>query len=134
MFETKSRVRYVETDQMGVAHHSVYLYWFEIGRTELLKSIGYNYALLEKNGLLLPVLHVEIRYFRSLFYDEEISIRVRILKIKKFKIEFEYTLLKENGETAAIGTTTLGIVDSDFKPKEIEKNLIQKLKQFLKKE
>lgn len=91
------RVRYAESDQMQFAHHSVYIVWFEAARIELLRAIGIDYAQMEKEGFLLPVLEVCARYFSPAHFDDELSVTARLTSKPraKFRIEYEVKLGEE---------------------------------------
>jgi acyl-CoA thioester hydrolase len=91
--ESRLRVRYAETDQMGVVYHANYLIWMEIGRVELVRSIGLNYKHVEDNeGLLLSVIEVACRYIAPARYDEEIAVTTAIVKANSRSIEFAYSI------------------------------------------
>jgi len=102
--ETRVRVRYAETDQMGVVYHANYLVWMEIGRTEYGKSDGFFYSELEKEGIVMTVVEASVRYAQAARYDEEIVIRTRVMEASSRMITFGYEL--RNGERkVATGTT-----------------------------
>lgn len=106
------RVRYQETDQMGVVYHSNYFVWFEIGRTELLRSLGYNYRQLEEEGVYLPVINCEASYKSSAKYDDELVIESNIVEITGAKIIFEYKIYKkDNQDILAQGKTTHAFIN-----------------------
>ncbi len=111
------RTRYVECDPMGVVHHSSYLPWMEMGRTELLRAGGASYAELESDGVFLVVTKVEVKYRRPLKYDDLIEIRTKMDKGSKVKLHhsYEIVLIDRLGEAAdeicAIAKTELACVD-----------------------
>ncbi len=123
MSESKLTVRYAETDQMGIAHHSVYPVWYEVARTELMKKMGIQYSRLEKMGAMLPVLEVHCKYLRPVKYEDELRICTRISSMGAAKIQFEYTVYKQGSETPVNrGVTLHGWVDSDtFRPINFKK-------------
>jgi acyl-CoA thioester hydrolase len=86
------RVRYVECDAMGFAHHSAYLPWLEMGRTELLRQVGVTYAQLEAAGVLLVVTQMELKYRRPARYDDVLSLTTRVTRATRVKIEHAYEL------------------------------------------
>ncbi len=90
--QTRLRVRYAETDQMGVAYHANYLVWMEIGRVELVRSRGCNYKDLEQNGFYLAVVAVECRYLYPARYDQEIVVETEILSVNPRVVEFGYEI------------------------------------------
>lgn len=96
--ESRLRVRYKETDQMGIAHHSNYLVWFEIGRTDLCRAAGISYAEIERRGYLLVVTGISCRYRAPFRYDEEILLRTRIGSAGSRSLTFVYELYDASGE------------------------------------
>ncbi|MBT8245824.1 MAG: acyl-CoA thioesterase [Winogradskyella sp.] len=109
--ETKIRVRYGETDQMGVVYHANYASYFEVGRTEWLREYGLTYKSMEDNGIMLPVISLEIKYKNSAVYDDELTIITSIKSLPKARIEFDYELLNPSGELLATGNTVLVFID-----------------------
>jgi acyl-CoA thioester hydrolase len=103
------RVRYPEVDAMGYLHHSRYLQYFEMGRVELLRSLGYSYAELEKAGIFFAVVKVEVRYRAPARYDEELTLKTKVVKQTTVRIDHEYQLRR--GETLlAEASTTIACV------------------------
>jgi acyl-CoA thioester hydrolase len=115
------RVRYAETDQMGVAYYANYLVWFEVGRSELCRERGFRYADLEAMGYKLVVTDVHCRYRSSARYDETVIVRTRLKDANKRMITFGYQILrKDQGEEViAEGETQHICVDSDGKTKSL---------------
>lgn len=95
------RVRYPEVDGMGVVHHSHYPVWFEIGRTELMRSMGAAYADLEAGGLFMPVVEMGVHYRVPVVYDEEVDIESRIEEIGGARVRFGYRVTKVATSTSA---------------------------------
>jgi acyl-CoA thioester hydrolase len=124
---SKVAVRYAETDQMGIAHHSVYWLWFEIGRTDFLKTLGFPYAELEAQGILMAVLDVRCRYRASVVYDEELLVRTRLLDVRRLKVTFEYDLVKPDGRIAAQATTVLGCITREGRPNPLPEPVLDAL-------
>jgi len=91
--ESRTRVRYKETDQMGIAHHSNYIVWFEIGRTDLCRATGVTYRQIEEGGSLLVVVEIGCRYRSPFRYDDEVLIRTGLLELTSRKLTFAYELL-----------------------------------------
>ncbi len=89
------RVRYAETDQMKFAHHSAYIIWFEMARIELLRSMGFSYAQMEKDGVLLPVLEVSARYFKPAFFDDALRIVARFGALNKARLRIDYQVFRQ---------------------------------------
>jgi len=111
--KTKLRVRYGETDQMKYAYYGVYAQYFEVGRVELLRSLGITYRELEEMGFALPVVNYNIDYKRPAFYDDKLTIETSIHEIPKVKIVFNYKTINEKGDLLNTAETTLVFVDSD---------------------
>jgi len=122
--EIKVTVRYVETDRMGIAHHSNYPIWFEIGRTDFIKQLGISYSEMEKKGLFLPLIELKCVYKGSATYDDNITILTRIKKLTYSKLILYYEILKDGGENKLItmGETTHVWTNSDLKPININKH------------
>lgn len=95
--ESRVRVRYKETDQMGIAHHSNYIVWFEIGRTDLCRATGFPYAEIEKRGFILVVTEVSCRYRTPFRYDDEVLIRTSVASAASRAIGFAYELYDGSG-------------------------------------
>ncbi len=111
---TRIRVRFGETDKMGVVYHPNYL-----GRTEMLREAGLIYSELEKKGGALVVVEAGIRYRKSVGYDEHLQIRTRAAKVLRASLLFEYRAEKPDGTLVAEGFTRLGCVGKDMKPKRL---------------
>lgn len=101
--ESRVRVRYKETDQMGIAHHSNYIVWFEIGRTDLCRATGFSYAEIESRGFLLVVTEVGCRYRIPFRYDDEVIIRTWIAESASRSLRFRYELRDAGGVVHATG-------------------------------
>src|SRR6516165_6890973 len=108
------RVRYAETDRMGLLHHANYLVYFEQGRTELLRSQGLSYRDMEDQGFLLVLTKVQVRYRSPARYDELLTLRTTVQRTTLVKIEHRYELMRD-GLLVAEGETTLGCVDRQGK-------------------
>src|SRR6266404_7336062 len=119
------RVRYAETDRMGLLHHANYLVYFEQGRTELLRARGITYKDLEDQGYLLVLARVEVRYRSPARYDDLLTLRTTVARTTLVKIEHRYELLRD-GLVLAEGETTLGCVDREGK--------VQQLPEFLQRD
>jgi len=110
--EITIRVRYAETDRMGLLHHANYLVYFEQGRTELLRESGLAYKDLEDKGYLLVLTKVEVRYRSPARYDDLLTLRTTVLRTTAVRIDHKYEMLRE-GVLVAEGTSTLACVDRD---------------------
>ena len=110
------RVRYAETDKMGVVYHSNYVIWFEVGRVELLRQLGFEYASMEKHDdCHIPVVDLRVRYKAPALYDDEIVVRTRLANMRSSLLHFAYEVLRANDRSLlATGETTHMIVDSQF--------------------
>jgi acyl-CoA thioester hydrolase len=104
------RVRYCECDPMGVVHHTVYPVWFEMGRTELLRSSGKSYRDFEAEGVFLAVVSLNVKYRRPARYDDLVTLVTVLDDVGGVKIEHSYRL-ERDGETLVTGTTTLACLD-----------------------
>ena len=109
--EIQIRVRYGETDQMGVVYHGNYALYLEEGRIEWLRKLGISYKSMEENGIMLPVVSLNINYKKSAGYDDVINVKTQLKNIPTAKIEFEYEITNENGEIITIANTTLVFID-----------------------
>jgi acyl-CoA thioester hydrolase len=106
------RVRYPEVDAMGFVHHSRYLQYFEMGRVEMLRSLGHSYADLERQGVLFVVIRVECRYKAPARYDEELTLTTRVVKQTHVRIDHAYEL-KRGDTLLADANTTIACVDRE---------------------
>lgn len=111
------RVRYGDTDQMGFAYYAHYLRWFEIGRAEMLRSLGTSYRAVEEAGTSLPVVEAHCRYLRPARYDDLIAIETGVLKLNRASVRFGYRVVREEGgELLALGMTEHCFLDPGGKP------------------
>jgi acyl-CoA thioester hydrolase len=125
LVDVEIRVRYAETDQMGVAYYANYLVWFEVGRSELCRKRGFCYADLEAMGYKLVVTDVHCRYRNSARYDETVIVRTRLKGINKRMITFGYQILrKDNEEIIAEGETSHICVDSNGKTRSLPEKFL----------
>jgi acyl-CoA thioester hydrolase len=110
--ETILRVRYGETDQMGVVYYGNYAQYLEQGRTEWLRDMGFSYKWMEENGIHLPVVNLTIDYKHPAHYDDLITITTTLKKIPTFKIEFYYEIHNQEGQLLVIASTILVFINS----------------------
>ena len=96
--DARLRVRYAETDQMGVVYHSNYIIWFEVGRVELMRAMGYTYREMEADDLHLPVVEVRCRYKQPAKYDDDIVIRTSLQNVRESLIHFHYKVMRAGEE------------------------------------
>ena len=114
---TKTRVRYSETDQMGVVYHGNYAQFFEMGRTEWLRSIGVTYKDMEINGIILPVVSINLTFIKSALYDDILTIHTFLKKEPMVKIEFNYEIKNQLDELICTGSSVLAFMNSkNMKP------------------
>ena len=109
--EINVRVRYSETDQMGVVYHGNYAQYFEMGRVEWLRKIGISYKWMEENGIMLPVVSLNINYKKPARYDDLLIVKTIFKKQESVKIEFDYEIRNEKDELLTIANSTLVFVD-----------------------
>ena len=115
--EIQLRVRYSETDQMGVVYHSNYLNYLELSRVEWLRDLGFSYAELEKNGVLLPVVHASLNYRSPARYDDLLRIESRVSEMGGSSIEFQSEIYNERGVLLVQAVVRLVCIQSGtFKP------------------
>ena len=114
---TKTRVRYSETDQMGVVYHGNYAQFFEMGRTEWLRSLGVTYKDMEMNGIILPVVSLNLIFIKSALYDDILTIHTYLKKEPMVKIEFNYEIKNQLDELICTGSSVLAFIDTkNMKP------------------
>ncbi|MCH7408214.1 acyl-CoA thioesterase [Belliella sp. DSM 111904] len=129
--ETKVRVRYAETDQMGYVYYGNYAMYFEVGRVEALRSVGFSYKEMEENGVMMPVLEQETKYLRPGKYDELLTIKVKIPQLPGVRITFEYEVFNESMELITIGKTILTFLKTDsHRPSRPPQYLLDILKPY----
>lgn len=117
MHRFELRVRYGDTDQMGWAYYGNYLRWFEVGRAEMMRSLGRSYRQVEdQDGVLLPVLDARCRYFHGARYDELVTIETGVLDLARASLRFGYRILGEDGTRCALGYTEHCVVNRDARP------------------
>ena len=123
--------KYYETDQMGVIHHSNYIRWMEEARVDMLDQIGYPYRRFEEMGYISPVLHVDCEYKKSVRFDDEVKIIVRLQEAGRVKFTLRYDIynVSEGGVLSAYGTTTHCFLKKDGRPLLMDKEM----KEFEKK-
>ncbi|MHA3786616.1 acyl-CoA thioesterase [Flavobacterium hauense] len=109
--EFRVRVRYAETDQMGVVYHGNYAQYFEMGRVEWLRNLGVSYRSMEESGIMLPVVSLTMNYKKPARYDDLLTVRTIFKEQKSVKIEFDYEILNEGGELLTTGNSMLVFVD-----------------------
>ena len=111
------RVRYAETDKMGVVYYANYLVWFEVGRADLLRSLGWTYREMELDGVSLPVIEAHCDYHRPARYDDEIEVRTEGRLLSPVRMEFHYQVVRKNDDVvSATGRTVHAALDPSGRP------------------
>lgn len=127
-FETKIRIRYADTDQMGYMYYGNYATMYEVARTEMLRSLGMSYKSMEQDGVMMPVLELKCKYIKPALYDDEITVKVIIEEKPSVRIIFKYELYNQNQVLINLGETTLVFVDiTKNKPCMAPKNFLDKI-------
>ena len=108
---TKTRVRYSETDQMGVVYHGNYAQFFELGRTEWLRKLSVTYKDMENSGIMLPVISLSCKFIKSAVYDDVLTIETFLIKKPMVKIEFDYKITNQNDELVCTGNSVLAFMN-----------------------
>ena len=110
-YEFTIRVRYAETDQMGVVYHGNYAQYFEMGRVEWLRNLGVSYKWMEENGVMLPVVSLEMNYKKPAKYDDLLRVKTLLKSQTSVKIEFDYEIYNEQNQLLTTGYSMLVFVD-----------------------
>lgn len=114
------RVRYAETDRMGVAYYANYLVWFEVGRADLLRRLGWSYRQLEESGVILPVIEAHCEYRQPSRYDDELEVRTVGRLLSPVRLRFEYEIVRVADQVvAAVGSTVHAAVDPTGRPRRL---------------
>lgn len=122
LFRHPIRVRYAETDQMGVVYHARYLDWFEMGRTEMIRQCGMEYRSLEEKGLLLPVVDLSVQYRKPARYDDWVVVETTLTGHSNVRLEFTYEIKRQSdGELLVTGSTRHMWVNRQWKPARIDR-------------
>ncbi len=125
------RVIYGDTDQMGVAYYANFLRWFEVGRNEYLRALGYPYTRLEEQGIVLPVVEVGCRYLRPAVYDDLLHIESRIEELGRVRVRFAYRIARAStDETLATGFTVHGSLGRQGAPSRLPEHFLHALRAF----
>jgi acyl-CoA thioester hydrolase len=125
--ETRVRVRYAETDQMGVVYHSNYLIWFEVGRVEFIRQLGLNYRQMEEEGCGIAVVDVHVRYKAPARYDDELVIETRLLAARGAVVKFGYRILRVgDGRLLCEGETMHVVVGMDMKKRSLPRKYAER--------
>ncbi|WP_397447089.1 acyl-CoA thioesterase [Polaribacter sp. R77954] len=123
-----TRVRYSETDQMGVVYHGNYAQFFELGRTEWLRKLGVSYKDMELNGIMLPVISLNCNFIKSAIYDDVLTIETILVKKPMVKIAFDYKITNQNNELICTGHSVLAFMNrKTLKPTRCPSHLLVSL-------
>jgi acyl-CoA thioester hydrolase len=123
------RVRYSETDKMGVVYHANYFMWFEIGRCELLRTVGRSYKEMEAAGIGLPVIEAHCKYTTPARYDDELQVITSGRLLSRARVEFSYEILRpSDGAVNAVGTTMHAAINADGRPCRLPNYILDLLK------
>jgi acyl-CoA thioester hydrolase len=130
--ETKVRVRYAETDQMGVVYHSNYFLYFEVARVESFRHLGIRYADIEKDGVIMPVVDVHAKYLRPALYDDLLTIKTYVKEMPvHHKIEFSHEVFNEKEELLCVGKIILYVMERNgMKRTALPEALKKKLERY----
>ena len=132
IFEFQVRVRYAETDQMGVVYPGNYAQYFEMGRVEWLRNIGISYRWMEENGVMLPVVSLSMNYKKPARYDDLLTVKTIFKKQASVKIEFDYEIYNEKAELLTTGHSMLVFVDvKTGRPILPQQYLVEKLRELV---
>ncbi|MCC7050516.1 MAG: acyl-CoA thioesterase [Bacteroidia bacterium] len=128
---TNIRVRYAETDRMGYVYYGNYATYYEVGRVETLRQLGMSYKEMEDNGIGLPVLSYNIKYFKPAFYDDLLTLKTTIHQLPNTRITFNYECFNASGDLLNAGETTLVFINTKtFKPCAAPDWFIEKIKPY----
>jgi acyl-CoA thioester hydrolase len=128
---TQIRVRYAETDQMKVVYYGNYPQYYEVGRAEAIRELGFTYKAMEDLGIMMPVVEMNIRYFRPALYDDLLTVKTTLVALEKSKVTFQSAIFNEQNELLNKGTVTLVFVTSvNMKRTEMPQVLFDKLAPF----
>ncbi len=126
------RVWYVDTDQMGIVHHSNYIRYYEAARSDLMRDLGVSYAEMESRGVMMPILEVHSHYKASALYDELIRVEISVEELPMARITFTYKIYNEAGTLLNTGSTVLGFMHSDtHRPTRAPKWFVEMLEEAM---
>lgn len=111
--EIKLRVRYKDTDTMGIVHHANFITFYEVARTEMLRAFGRTYREMEDMGTMMPILGVDIEYFKPAYYDDLLTIKVVVAEMPKVRMVFDHEVYNEEGELLNKGRVTTAFVNGE---------------------
>jgi acyl-CoA thioester hydrolase len=132
--EARIRIRYKDTDRMGVVYYGNYLTFFEVGRAELMRDLGFPYAEIEADGYILVVTEANAKYHANVGYDSEVIVKTKIAKVRNASIRFNYEVVDEAGKLLVSGHTVHACLNSDLKPVRIPPDLKEVISKNIKSE
>ncbi len=131
--ENVIQVRYDEVDKMGYVYHGNYARYYHISRTELLRKVGISDRELESQNIILPVIEMNIRYLKPVYYDDFITIKTKLLELPETRMKFQHEVINQHNELLNIANSTLVFVDSNTrKPMIVPEIILNKLELYLK--
>ena len=130
LVETPVRVRYAETDRMGIVYHAHYIVWFEIGRTDYCRAAGMPYRALEESGLWILVTGVDCKYRGSARYDDALRVRTELPQLASRGLSFRYEIVDEKDRLLAEGSTRHVFADSQGRPRRAPEQVLERLEEF----
>ncbi|MCO5258962.1 MAG: acyl-CoA thioesterase [Crocinitomicaceae bacterium] len=129
--QTKLRVRYAETDQMGYVYYGNYAQYFEVGRVEAMRNLGMSYRELEENGIMLPVADFSTNYYAPARYDDELMVTTSIVSVKGARLKFDYEIHNDKNELIVKASTTLVFVaKNSMRPIKTPATFLELLKKY----
>ncbi len=129
--ETKIRVRYGETDQMGYVYYGNYPLYYEVARGEMIRELGWTYKKMEAIGVMMPVHSLNVKYIRPAYYDDLLTIKTTVKEMPSKRMSFEYEVFNENGDLINIGSSILAFIDIKImKPTNPPEELLNSIKKF----
>ncbi len=134
VYESKVRVRYIETDQMGIVHHANYAQYYELARTECFEACsGMSYATMEAEGVMLPILELQSKYLKPAYYNQVLTVKSIVKELPSVYLYVEYEIYNKERELINTGTTTLVFVNKESrKPCRPPKNFMNNIMQYFR--
>ncbi|RZL37222.1 MAG: acyl-CoA thioesterase [Pedobacter sp.] len=134
VYESKVKVRYVETDQMGVVHHSNYAQYYELARTECFEACsGMTYETMEREGVMLPILDMYSKFIKPAFYNQTLTVKSFVRDLPTVRLKVDYEIYNEANELINTGYTTLVFVNKETRrPCQPPQNFMEQVRQYFK--
>ncbi len=132
MFAIRDRVRFVETDTMGIVHHSNYLHWFEKGRVELLRAVGLDLNEMMQDGIVFPIIEVNMKYKNTCAFDDEYEVQTTLVNLNKVRTEYEQKVIRvRDGAVAVEAKVRSAFTDKEGRPTRLNEYWYGKMQQVL---